>query len=239
MITRNLANEVLIALKEHFAIAHGIAEFESKSSLPSRCRADAMYVFRSLGMTTGEIGMLFRRDHSTVVVACQTVNERRQKIEGYREELDVLLTIARKVCINARQRGMMRERLNDVREGITHHFMIIAQKSKQENDDPNTPSEIYEVDGYLTTGTYGDGRLGEIFLKMGRHGGEQAVFDAWATAASVALQHGASVDVLFSKWVGISFEPSGATKNAEVPRCSSVLDYCARVLIRKYGRRML
>jgi hypothetical protein len=171
-----------------------------------------------------------------VVVACQTVKERLEKVQGYREELDVLLTIARKVCENARQRGMMRERLADVREGITHHFCIIAQKPRQEGDDPNTPPDIYEVDGYLTTGTYSDGRLGELFLKLGKHGGEQAVYDAWATAASIALQHGADVNNLFAKWVGISFEPSGATTNKDIPRCSSVLDYCARVLIKKYGR---
>ena len=135
-----------------------------------------------------------------------------------------------------RTRGM-RERLADEREGVTHHFTIIAQKPRQEGDDPNAPPDLYEVDGYLTTGTYGDGRLGEVFLKLGRHGGEQAVYDAWATAASVALQHGTDVNNLFSKWVGISFEPSGATKNPNVPRAASILDYVARFLIQNYNNK--
>ena len=127
-----------------------------------------------------------------------------------------------------------RAQLPDERNGFTHKFEILASRP---GSDPNAPLETYTVDGYLTTGEYKGGRLGEVFIKMGKHGGEQAVYDAWALASSVALQHGASVDGLFRKWVGSSFEPSGPTTNKDVPRCTSVLDLCSRIILARYGKK--
>jgi hypothetical protein len=232
VITPRLATEVLTAMREHFAITHGIYEFESRTQLPSRCRAESMFVFRALGLTTVEIGAVFQRDHSTVVVACQTVKERLEKVQGYREELDVLLTIARKVCANARQRGMMRERLADERTGYIHKVEITTAKP---GVDPNAPLDIEVIDLYVKVGEYPDGRLGEISVTIGKHGDEHAVYDEWCTLASKALQHGIPVETVFKTCVGKNYGKAGPTSNKNIPKCTSILDYIGRWVLARYS----
>jgi hypothetical protein len=126
------------------------------------------------------------------------------------------------------RRRAMRERLPDERVGRTHHFTLITK-----TQDGNGTREI---DGYIQTGTYADGKLGEVFLKVDT-GDEFVMLDMWAISASVALQFGAPVDDLFKKFVGQRFEPSGATTNKEIPRCTSLVDYAARWILRHYGSK--
>jgi ribonucleoside-diphosphate reductase alpha chain len=119
-----------------------------------------------------------------------------------------------------------REKLPDDREGVTHHFVIMSA-----HPDGGT----YDVDGYITTGQYPDGRLGELFVKVGKSDGSHAMLDQWAISVSYALQYGAPLDGFLGKFVGARFEPSGATKNKEIPRCTSPVDYVARYLLLRYG----
>jgi ribonucleoside-diphosphate reductase alpha chain len=123
---------------------------------------------------------------------------------------------------------MTRERLPDVRAGKTHHFCIITRTLDGEG--------VEEIDGYLTVGLYGDGRVGELFLKAGKAGEFLAALDAWAICASVALQSGVPLEALCRKFVGQRFWPFGATTNPEIPRCTSVLDYASRWLLAKYSK---
>lgn len=126
-----------------------------------------------------------------------------------------------------KERGM-RERLPETRAGTTQKFKIIAR-----NPDGDGTREIK---GYVQTGLYEDGRLGEIFIRIGKPGASEAIYDQLAVACSVALQHGASVDELFGKFVRTDFEPSGAVLDvAGISRCSSPLDLVARYLIAKHG----
>lgn len=125
-----------------------------------------------------------------------------------------------------------KQRLPEERRGVTHHFSILTKRT-----DPEGLDRLVEIDGYLQTGEYEDGRLGEIFLKVGKAGAESAWIDQWALLFSVALQYGAPVEELAKKFVGTNFEPYGATKNKDIPRCTSVLDYVARYLLAKYGRK--
>jgi len=123
----------------------------------------------------------------------------------------------------------MRKRLSDTRKGRTQHFTIIAR-----NEDGDG---VYEVKGYIQSGEYDDGTLGEVFVKMGKPGSSEAVYDAWATSASIALQHGAPVEELLGKHVNTRFEPSGAVRGVDgISRCTSPLDLMSRWLISKYGR---
>lgn len=115
-------------------------------------------------------------------------------------------------------------------EGITLHFVITTRREV-----PGGVPLLDEVDGYVTTGLYEDGRLGEIFIRIGKPGSSEALFDHWAIAFSVALQHGASVDELCAKFIGTRFEPSGATNLREIPRCTSPVDLICRWLRLKYG----
>lgn len=121
----------------------------------------------------------------------------------------------------------MREKLETDRAGIVHHFTIIAKM---------TDGNVGELKGYLQTGTYPDGRLGEVFVKLGKEGEFHALIDQWAIAVSVALQYGAPVGDFLRKFVGARFDPYGATNNKEIPRCTSVVDYAARWLLSKYDK---
>jgi hypothetical protein len=141
-----------------------------------------------------------------------------------------------------RRRGMQ-ERMQELRNGVTHHFTIIAKCPKLKcvagriGANPCSRcngSGVREVDGYLTCNTYDDGRLGEIFIRIGKSGNEEAIYEQWAIGASVALQFGVPVEAYFRKFLATQFEPAGATKNKDIPRCTSVIDYIARYILRKY-----
>jgi ribonucleoside-diphosphate reductase alpha chain len=124
----------------------------------------------------------------------------------------------------------MRERLEDTREGVTQKFKIIARAEDG--------SGVYEVKGFIQSGLHADGRLGEIFIKIGKPGSSESVYDAWATSTSIALQRGATVDELMQKFLNTRFEPSGAVMDvAGIKRCSSPLDLVARWILKKYGTK--
>ncbi len=116
----------------------------------------------------------------------------------------------------------VREKLPNERAGFTHQFIIRA------GDD------VYE--GYITTGLYADGRLGEIFVKMDRQGSQVSGFlDSWAIAVSLLLQMGMPVDDIARKYSGMSFQPSGITDNPKIRFAQSPVDYIARYLKLKFG----
>jgi len=51
------------------------------------------------------------------------------------------------------------------------------------------------AEGYMTAGTYEDGQLGEIFLKLGKQGSTLAgVMDAFSIAVSIGLQYGVPLE---------------------------------------------
>jgi hypothetical protein len=124
-----------------------------------------------------------------------------------------------------------REKLPNDRKGTTLHFTILERFEK-----PTGEIGVREVKGYLTTGEYEDGRLGEVFFKLGKPGSSEALLDQLGVASSMALQYGCGVDELFGKYVNTRFEPSGAVLGVGgVQRCTSVLDLAARWLIARYG----
>jgi ribonucleoside-diphosphate reductase alpha chain len=126
-----------------------------------------------------------------------------------------------------------RERLPEDRTGTTTHFTILTREESQDG----IPS-VREVKGYITANTYPDGRLGEIFVRVGKAGSTEAWLDMWAVSCSIALQLGATVDELFSKFVGQRFEPSGSVKWLNgMTRCTSVVDMVAKYLLEKFGEK--
>lgn len=132
-----------------------------------------------------------------------------------------------------KKRKSMREKLKDTRVGPALHFTIL---NREEHEDGT--HSTHEVDGYVHTGEYEDGRLGEIFVKVGKAGSNEAMYDQWAILASIGLQHGIPVDVLFSKHVGTRFKPSGTVKGAVgIRNCTSILDLISRWLIGYYGSK--
>ena len=58
--------------------------------------------------------------------------------------------------------------------------------------------------------------------------------DSFATMTSLALQHGVPLQLLVDKFTHMRFEPSGFTKNAEIPMAKSIMDYIFKWLAIKF-----
>jgi len=111
----------------------------------------------------------------------------------------------------------LRRRLSDERPSITHKFDIAGHE------------------GYITVGKYEDGQPGEIFIRMSKEGSTiSGLMDSFATAISMALQYGVPLRVLVDKFSHMRFEPSGFTKNPDVPHAKSIMDYIFRWLASKF-----
>jgi ribonucleoside-diphosphate reductase alpha chain len=118
------------------------------------------------------------------------------------------------------ERRAVRRKLPDERRAITHKF------------------SINEHEGYLTVGLYEDGQPGEIFLVMAKEGSTiSGLMDSLATSISIALQYGVPLQTLVDKFSHTRFEPSGFTKNPEIPIAKSITDYIFRWLASKFLSR--
>jgi ribonucleoside-diphosphate reductase alpha chain len=105
----------------------------------------------------------------------------------------------------------MRHKLPDERKSITHKF------------------DIGGHEGYLTVGLYEDGQPGELFVTMAKEGSTiSGLMDAFATQTSYALQFGVPLKFMVDKFSHMRFEPSGFTKNPEIPIAKSIVDYIFR-----------
>ena len=94
-----------------------------------------------------------------------------------------------------------------------------------------TSFSVGGAEGYLTAGTYDDGRLGELFLKFGKQGSTLAgVMDAFSIAISVALQYGVPLETYVEKFTNMRFEPAGMTDDPDVRMAQSLMDYVFRRL---------
>jgi ribonucleoside-diphosphate reductase alpha chain len=110
-----------------------------------------------------------------------------------------------------------RRKLPDERHSLTHKFSIAGHE------------------GYITVGMYEDGKPGEIFLVMAKEGSTiSGLMDAFATSISMALQYGVPLEALVEKFSHVRFEPSGFTKNGEIPYAKSITDYIFRWLASKF-----
>jgi ribonucleoside-diphosphate reductase alpha chain len=91
--------------------------------------------------------------------------------------------------------------------------------------------EVGGHEGYIHVGFYEDGTPGEIFIKMAKEGSTiSGLMDTIATLTSMALQYGVPLEVLVNKFAHVRFEPSGFTKNPEIPIAKSLTDYIFRFL---------
>ncbi len=60
------------------------------------------------------------------------------------------------------------------------------------------------------------------------------LMDAFATMVSLSLQYGVPLKALVDKFSHTRFEPSGFTKNPEIPIAKSITDYIFRWLASKF-----
>ncbi|ALN16110.1 MAG: vitamin B12-dependent ribonucleotide reductase [Acidipropionibacterium acidipropionici] len=94
-----------------------------------------------------------------------------------------------------------------------------------------TSFQVGGAGGYLTTGAYEDGRLGEIFLKLGKQGSTLAgAMDAFSIAISIGLQYGVPLESFVQKFANMKFEPAGMTDDPDIRIAQSIIDYIFRRL---------
>jgi ribonucleoside-diphosphate reductase alpha chain len=105
----------------------------------------------------------------------------------------------------------LRRRLPDTRRAVTHKFDVAGHE------------------GYITVGLYDDGQPGEVFIRIAKEGSTiGGLMDTIATLVSVSLQYGVPVESLVRKFEHVRFEPSGMTRNADIPMAKSLVDYIFR-----------
>ncbi len=110
-------------------------------------------------------------------------------------------------------REPFRKRMPATRQSLTHKF------------------EVAGHEGYLTVGVYEDGKPGEVFITMAKEGSTVGgTMDSFGTAISLCLQYGVPLKELCQKFAHSRFEPSGFTKNPDIPIAKSIVDYIFRWL---------
>lgn len=113
--------------------------------------------------------------------------------------------------LDAARQSPFRRRMPATRHSLTHKF------------------EVAGHEGYLTVGMYEDGSPGELFITMAKEGSTVGgTMDAFGTAISLCLQYGVPIRELCQKFAHSRFEPSGFTKNPEIPIAKSLVDYIFR-----------
>jgi ribonucleoside-diphosphate reductase alpha chain len=111
----------------------------------------------------------------------------------------------------------LRRRLPDTRNALTHKF------------------DVGGHEGYITVGLYEDGSPGEVFITMAKEGSTVGgLMDTIATLVSVSLQYGVPVESLVRKFEHVRFEPSGMSRNPEIPMAKSLVDYIFRWLAMEF-----
>jgi len=91
--------------------------------------------------------------------------------------------------------------------------------------------DIAGHEGYIHVGLFDDGTPGELFIKIAKEGSTIAgLMDTIGILVSMALQYGVPLEVLVNKFSHVRFEPSGFTKNPEIPIAKSLIDYIFRFL---------
>ena len=123
----------------------------------------------------------------------------------------------KKGVVESKEPQVFRRRLPDECRAIRHKFDIAGHE------------------GYIHVGMYEDGQLGEIFITMSKEGSTiSGLMDSFATAISIALQYGVPLRGLVDKFSHMRFEPSGFTKNPDIPMAKSIMDYIFRWLASQF-----
>jgi ribonucleoside-diphosphate reductase alpha chain len=113
----------------------------------------------------------------------------------------------------------------------TAEFHPVRRRLPQDCRSLRHKFDIAGHEGYIHIGLYDDGSPGELFIKIAKEGSTiSGLMDTIGILASMALQYGVPLEVLVSKFSHVRFEPSGFTKNPEIPIAKSLIDYIFRFL---------
>ena len=157
------------------------------------------------GWKLGLKAVAIYRDGSKRIQPLSTDDGKKKPAAAKAEALD------HESMLNAARQSPFRRRMPATRHSLTHKF------------------EVAGHEGYLTVGMYEDGSPGELFITMAKEGSTVGgTMDAFGTAISLCLQYGVPVRELCQKFAHSRFEPSGFTKNADIPIAKSLVDYIFR-----------
>jgi len=123
----------------------------------------------------------------------------------------------------------------DVEVEATHPAAAVRKRLPKSRPSTTTSFAVGGAEGYMTSGAYADGALGEVFLKLGKQGSTLAgVMDAFSIAVSIGLQYGVPLETFVEKFTNLRFEPAGMTDDADIRMAQSMMDYIFRRLALDY-----
>ncbi|GAA1667379.1 vitamin B12-dependent ribonucleotide reductase [Glycomyces endophyticus] len=116
-----------------------------------------------------------------------------------------------------------------------HAHGPIRRKLPKKRPSQTISFSVGGAEGYMTSSSYPDDGLGEVFLKMSKQGSTLAgVMDALSVSISIALQYGVPLEKYVEKFTNMRFEPAGMTDDPDIRMASSVVDYIFRRLALDY-----
>lgn len=142
-------------------------------------------------------------------------------IAVYRDQSKISqpMTVQRNISNSSRKRPPA------TRNAITHKFNIMGNAGN--------------FTAYLTVGKYPDGSPCELFIESSKEGSTiSGLLGGFAVLFSLALQHGVPLDLLIEKLKGNQFDPSGFTKNTDIPMVSSIYDYIVKFIEKEFQKEV-
>lgn len=108
--------------------------------------------------------------------------------------------------------NLQRRRLPETRRSVTHKRTVCG----------------YEL--YLIVGFFDDGKPGEVFIKVGKHGSWYGgMFDGLAMTVSMALQYGVPWETIRDKWKGTRFgEADDIMHTSLLDGLAQMVDHCIK-----------
>ncbi|HLT61800.1 MAG TPA: vitamin B12-dependent ribonucleotide reductase, partial [Microlunatus sp.] len=117
----------------------------------------------------------------------------------------------------------------------TIEYRPVRKRLPKTRPSRTTSFSVGGAEGYMTSGSYPDDGLGEVFLKLGKQGSTLAgVMDAFSIAVSIGLQYGVPLETFVQKFTNLRFEPAGLTDDQDIRMAQSIMDYIFRRLALDY-----
>ena len=120
-------------------------------------------------------------------------------------------------------------------EKVRIEYRARRQRLPKSRNGRTTRFSVGGAEGYMTSGSYDHGGLGEVFLKLGKQGSTlSGVMDAFSIAVSIGLQYGVPLETFVQKFTNLKFEPAGMTDDSDIRMAQSIMDYIFRRLALDY-----
>ena len=195
-------------------------------NLPKEATIEDVEKAYSLAWQLGCMGVTIYRDGSRDMQVLKTNSEDRKDNESEGNVLhgingNVMGEEANSYVGSNRNNGNARKKLPRGRRSYTQRV------------------DLGGTETFITVGEYDDGSPGELFIVANRAGSSvRGYLDSFATMFSYALQYGVPLDKICDKLTATRFEPSGFTGDPEIPVATSIVDYIARFIRRRYVDRV-